>query len=123
ILNGSKIWSSGAYYADWGMCLARTNWDVPKHRGLTWFAVKIDWPGVTVQPIREINGDAEFCQEFFDNVMVPDSERIGEVDQGWRVTQTMLVFERGGGEGRPVTPERVGRRELAPDLVALARRV
>ncbi len=68
ILNGSKIWSSGAYYADYGMCLARTNWEVPKHRGLTWFAVKTDKPGVTVQPIRQINGDAEFCQEFFDDV-------------------------------------------------------
>ena len=68
ILNGAKIWSSGAYYADYGMCLARTNWDVPKHRGLTWFAVPTTAPGVTVQPITEINGDAEFCQEFFDDV-------------------------------------------------------
>jgi alkylation response protein AidB-like acyl-CoA dehydrogenase len=72
ILNGSKIWSSGAYYADYGMCLARTNWEVPKHRGLTWFAVKTDKPGVTVQPIRQINGDAEFCQEFFDDVELSD---------------------------------------------------
>ena len=98
ILNGSKIWSSGAYYADYGMCLARTDWEVPKHRGVTWFAVQIDQPGVTVQPVREINGDAEFCQEFFDDVRLSYDEVIGEINQGWRVAQTMLVFERGGFE-------------------------
>ncbi len=121
ILNGSKIWSSGAYYADYGMCLARTNWDVPKHRGLTWFAVATTAPGVTVQPITEINGDAEFCQEFFDDVELTDGDVIGEVDQGWRVAQTMLVFERGGGGSEP--PGRAREAGLAPDLVALARRV
>src|SRR6202034_1669664 len=88
ILKGSKIWSSGAYYADYGMCLARTNWDVPKHRGLTWLAVKVDQPGVTVQPIRQINGSAEFCQEFLDEVELSDEDIIGEVDQGWSVTRT-----------------------------------
>lgn len=117
VLNGSKIWSSGAYYADYGMCLARTNWDVPKHRGLTWFAVKADAPGVTIQPITEINGDAEFCQEFFDDVVVNVDDVIGEVNEGWRVAQTMLVFERGGGGGL-----RSGRPSgLPPDLVSLAR--
>jgi alkylation response protein AidB-like acyl-CoA dehydrogenase len=117
ILNGGKIWSSGAYYADYGMCLTRTNWDVPKHRGLTWFGVRTDAPGVTVQPITEINGDAEFCQEFFDDVELTDDDVIGEVNQGWRIAQTMLVFERGGGSG--AAPEGVG--QVAPDLVALAR--
>ena len=119
ILNGSKIWSSGAYYADYGMCLARTDWDVPKHRGLTWFGVKIDVPGVTVQPVREINGDAEFCQEFFDDVRIGDDEVIGEVNRGWTVTQTMLVFERGASGDEVPRPQ--GPRELAPDLVELAR--
>ncbi|HSS08718.1 MAG TPA: acyl-CoA dehydrogenase family protein [Acidimicrobiales bacterium] len=121
ILNGSKIWSSGAYYSDYGMCLARTNWDVPKHRGLTWFAVRTDAPGVTIQPVREINGDAEFCQEFFDEVELADEDIIGEVNQGWAVAQTMLVFERGVGNNR--APRASGARELAPDLVGLARRV
>jgi alkylation response protein AidB-like acyl-CoA dehydrogenase len=122
IINGAKIWSSGAYYADYGMCLARTNWDVPKHRGLTWFGVPISAPGVTVQPIKEINGDIEFCQEFFDDVELTDDDVIGEVDQGWAVAQTMLVFERGGGgDGAALRPS--GTRRLAPDLVALARRV
>jgi len=121
ILNGAKIWSSGAFYADYGMCLARTNWDVPKHRGLTWFAVRTDAPGVTVQPITEINGDAEFCQEYFDDVELTDDDVIGEVDQGWRVAQTMLVYERGGGGDRARTA--TGPRALPVDLVALARRV
>src|ERR1700722_2783603 len=120
ILNGSKIWSSGAYYADYGMCLARTNWDVPKHRGLTWFAVSTAARGVTVEPIRMIIGDAEFCQEFFDDVELSDGDVIGDVDQGWRVAQTMLVFERGGGGSS--LPAAAARHDLAPDLVALARR-
>ncbi len=119
VLSGSKIWSSGAYYADYGMCLARTDWDVPKHRGLTWFAVPLDAEGVTVQRIKQINGDAEFCQEFLDEVVVPHEDVIGEVNGGWGVTQTMLMFERGGGEGLGARGE--GQREVAPDLVALAR--
>ncbi len=119
VLNGSKIWSSGAYYADWGMCLARTDWDQPKHRGLTWFAVPCDAKGLTIEEIKEINGDTEFCQEFFDDVMIGDEDRIGDVNEGWRVSQTMLVFERGAGRpsgaSGPITPG-----ELAPDLVAMA---
>jgi alkylation response protein AidB-like acyl-CoA dehydrogenase len=122
ILNGSKIWSSGAYYADYGMCLARTDWDVPKHRGVTWFAVATDAPGVTVQPIKEINGDAEFCQEFFDDVELTDDDVIGEVNRGWSVAQTMLVFERGGG-GAVAVPEPPDARRLPSDLVALAERI
>ena len=97
ILNGSKIWSSGAYYADYGMCLARTDWDVPKHRGLTWFLVPTGAPGVTVERIRQINGNSEFCQEFFTDVELTDDDVIGEVNDGWTVTQTMLLYERGGG--------------------------
>jgi alkylation response protein AidB-like acyl-CoA dehydrogenase len=122
LLNGSKTWSSGAACADWGMCLARTNWDVPKHRGLTWFAVPCNAPGLRIDPIREINGDEEFCQEFFDDVRVPDADRIGDVDGGWTVTQTMLVFERGAGRATSVAPP-AGPGALAPDLVYLARRL
>jgi alkylation response protein AidB-like acyl-CoA dehydrogenase len=120
MLNGSKIWSSGAYYADWAMCLARTDWDVPKHRGLTWFAVPTDANGVTVRQITQINGDAEFCEEFLDEVIVTDDDIIGEVNHGWTVTQTMLVYERGAGESNMTVLEP---RALAPDLVELARRV
>jgi alkylation response protein AidB-like acyl-CoA dehydrogenase len=120
VLNGSKIWSSGAYYADWAMCLARTDWDVPKHRGLTWFAVPCDAKGVEIRQITQINGNAEFCEEFLDDVVVTNDDIIGEVNRGWAVTQTMLVYERGAGESNslPVEPRR-----LAPDLVALAKRV
>jgi alkylation response protein AidB-like acyl-CoA dehydrogenase len=119
ILNGSKIWSSGAHIADWAMCLARTDWDAPKHRGLTWFAVPTDAEGVTVRRITQINGDAEFCEEFLDDVIVTDADLIGEVNHGWAVTQTMLVYERGAGESNVAVREP---RTLAPDLVELARR-
>jgi alkylation response protein AidB-like acyl-CoA dehydrogenase len=120
IISGSKIWSSGAYLADWAMCLARTDWSVPKHRGLTWFAMPTDAKGVTIRQIRQINGNAEFCEEFLDEVEVTDDEVIGEVNHGWSVTQTMLVYERGAGEMGAATLEP---RRLAPDLVELARRV
>jgi alkylation response protein AidB-like acyl-CoA dehydrogenase len=120
VLNGSKVWSSAAYYADYGLCLARTDWNVPKHRGLTWFAVAVNTPGVTVRPIREINGSAEFCEVFLDDVVVPEDHVIGEIDKGWTVTRTMLTYERMAGD--PVTRP-PGPRRLAPDLVALAQRV
>jgi alkylation response protein AidB-like acyl-CoA dehydrogenase len=117
ILNGAKVWSSGAYYSDYGMCLVRTNWDVPKHQGLTWFAVATDARGVTVRPIIQIDGEAEFCEEFFDDVHLSTGDVIGEVDRGWSVAQTMFVFERGFS----TDPESVSAIEVAPDLVALAR--
>jgi alkylation response protein AidB-like acyl-CoA dehydrogenase len=120
ILNGSKVWTSFGHLGDWGLCLARTNWSVPKHRGLTWFAVPVDAAGVTVRPIRLINGGADFCEEFFDDVVIPDAERIGDVDQGWTIAQTMLVHERGGSTSVPDDlPLEPG--PLAPDLVDLAR--
>jgi alkylation response protein AidB-like acyl-CoA dehydrogenase len=119
ILRGSKIWSTGANHADYGMCLARTNWDVPKHRGLTWFAVPTTAKGLTVRPITQINGGAGFCEEFLDDVVLDDGDIIGEVHQGWSVAQTMLVYERGAGESGPSPLEP---RALAPDLVALAGR-
>ncbi len=119
VIQGSKIWSSGAHHADWAMCLARTDWDVPKHRGLTWFAVPTDAKGLSIRPITQINGGAEFCEEFLDDVVVTHDDIIGEVNRGWTVTQTMLVYERGAGESGVTTLEP---RELAPDLVELARR-
>jgi alkylation response protein AidB-like acyl-CoA dehydrogenase len=118
ILNGSKIWSSSAYYADYGMCLARTDWDAPKHKGLTWFLVPVRAAGVTVARIRQINGNAEFCQEFFDNVELTDDDVIGEVNEGWTVAQTMLRFERGGGNR---SHKALDARALPSDLLAMAR--
>jgi alkylation response protein AidB-like acyl-CoA dehydrogenase len=120
LLRGSKVWSSGAYYADWGLCLARTNWDVPKHRGLTWFAVKVDQPGISVQMLRQINDRAEFCQEFFDDVELSGDDVVGEVDHGWTVARTMLVMERQVGARAKPRPAAVARRPAA-DLATLAR--
>jgi alkylation response protein AidB-like acyl-CoA dehydrogenase len=120
VISGSKIWSTGAHHADYAMCLTRTDWDVPKHGGLTWFAVPTDAPGVTVRTIRQINGRTGFCEAFLDDVVVDDSDMIGALNGGWSVVQTMLIYERGaGGFGsRALEP-----RSLAPDLVALARKV
>jgi alkylation response protein AidB-like acyl-CoA dehydrogenase len=123
ILNGSKVWSSGAYYADFGLCLARTDWDAPKHRGLTWFLVPTNAPGITVERIRQVNGNAEFCQEFFDDVELRDEDILGTVNDGWTVTHTMLLYERGGnasshaGPAPGMQPEL---RRLADDVDAWA---
>ncbi|MEV0358307.1 acyl-CoA dehydrogenase family protein [Nocardia sp. NPDC050697] len=95
ILNGSKIWSSGAYAADYGLCLARTNWEVPKHRGLTMFLVPVHADGVTVQRIKQVTGSTEFCQEFFDDVVLPADAVLGEVDAGWAAASRLLFHERG----------------------------
>ncbi|HUA96685.1 MAG TPA: acyl-CoA dehydrogenase family protein [Acidimicrobiales bacterium] len=94
VLNGSKIWTTGAWWSDWALCLARTNWDVPKHRGLTVFILPIDREGVEVHRIEMLNGSREFCQEFLTDVVVPDSDRIGAVDDGWTVGTRWMFHER-----------------------------
>ena len=94
ILNGSKVWSSGAWWSDWALCLARTNWDVPKHRGLTVFMLPVTAPGVEVNRIEMLSGSTEFCQEYLTDVRVPDTDRVGEVDQGWTVGTRWMVYER-----------------------------
>jgi alkylation response protein AidB-like acyl-CoA dehydrogenase len=120
VLNGAKVWSSWAHLADYGLCLTRTNWGVPKHRGMTWFGVPVDAPGVTLRVIRQINGGADFCEEFFDDVLIPDADRIGDVDAGWTVARTMLVYERGArAEEKPKGPVEPG--ALATDFVDVAR--
>ena len=94
VLNGSKIWTTGAWWSDWGLCLARTNWDVPKHRGLTVFILPIRQPGLEVHRIEMLNGSKEFCQEFLTDVRVPDSDRVGDVDDGWTVGTRWMFHER-----------------------------
>jgi alkylation response protein AidB-like acyl-CoA dehydrogenase len=94
VLNGSKIWTTGAWWSDWGLCLARTNWDVPKHRGLTVFMLPLHREGVDVHRIEMLNGSKEFCQEFLTDVRVPDADRLGEVDQGWTVGVRWMFHER-----------------------------
>ncbi len=107
VLNGSKIWSSGADAADFAMILARTDWDVPKHRGLSMFILPIRQPGVTVERIRQVDGTMEFCQEFFDDVHIPVDDVVGTVDDGWTVASRLLVHERlSVGGGSPFTSGR-----------------
>jgi len=100
VLNGSKIWTSGAWAADYGLCLARTNWDVPKHRGLTVFVVPMHSEGVELHRIEMTDGSREFCQEFLTDVRIPDTYRVGDVDDGWTVGTRWMFHERnamGGG--------------------------
>ncbi len=94
VLNGSKVWTTGAWWSDWGLCLARTNWDVPKHRGLSVFMLPIHQPNIEVHRIEMLNGSKEFCQEFMTDVRVPDTDRIGDVDDGWTVGIRWMFHER-----------------------------
>jgi alkylation response protein AidB-like acyl-CoA dehydrogenase len=95
VLDGQKVWTSYAQFADWGLCLARTNPEVPKQRGITAFAVDMRAAGVAVRPLRQITDETEFNEVFFDSVRVPDEQRIGPVDEGWRVANSTLTHERG----------------------------
>jgi alkylation response protein AidB-like acyl-CoA dehydrogenase len=126
ILNGSKIWSSGAYAADYALCLARTDWEVPKHRGLTMFLLKVRQPGIQIHRIRQVNGSNEFCQEFFDDVEVPLSAVVGGINGGWAVATRQLFHERnamGGGSPYYSGPaEMLGRDSPVLDLIDLVRR-
>jgi alkylation response protein AidB-like acyl-CoA dehydrogenase len=100
IMNGSKIWSSGAFRSDYAMCLVRTDPHVPKHQGLTMLIVQIHQPGIEVQRIKMVNGTAEFCQEFFDDVAIPVDDVVGGINDGWTVASRLLIHEReavGGG--------------------------
>ena len=94
IVNGQKVWSSGAQFSQWGELIARTDPDVVKHRGLTAFVIPMDLPGITVRPIKQMSGGSSFNEVFFDDVHVPDSNRLGPVGDGWKVALTTLGFER-----------------------------
>ena len=103
IVTGQKVWTSGAHYSDIGEVICRTDPDLPKHKGLTGFIVDMKAPGVEVRPLRQITGGANFNEVFFNEVRVPDSWRLGEVNDGWRVALTTLMNERaaiGGGPSR-----------------------
>lgn len=94
VLNGQKVWTSYAQYARFCLLLARTDPAAPKHQGISCFVVDMHRPGITVRPLRQINGDAEFNEVFFDNVRVPKGNLIGAKNQGWQVAMTTLMFER-----------------------------
>ena len=108
VVNGQKVWTSSAREADYGMLIARTNWDVPKHRGISFFFLPMKQPGVEVRPIRQATGDARFNEVFITDARVPAANLVGPVDDGWRVLQTALMYERMvlggvGARGRPTT--------------------
>ncbi len=101
-INGSKIWTTGAQFSDYGIILTRTDPNVPKHKGLTMFYLSMKSPGVDVRPIKQASGGSGFNEIFFTDVKIPDGQRLGEVGQGWQVALTTLMHERlavGGGQG------------------------
>jgi alkylation response protein AidB-like acyl-CoA dehydrogenase len=103
VVNGQKVWSSWAHLSDVGELLARTGPPAERHRSITAFLVEMDRPGITVRPIRQINGDSHFNEVFFDDVRVPDSARLGAVDAGWAVAMSTLTSERTAMGGRDKT--------------------
>ena len=126
VVNGSKIWTSGAYFSDYGLCLLRTNWDVPKHRGLSVFIIKIEQPGLELQRIEMVNGSREFCQEFMTDLRVPDSCRVGEVDDGWTIGIRWMFHERNAMGGGSIyvsgPPSHGGSRGATDPIFVLAQR-
>lgn len=95
VINGQKVWTSGAQYADWCFVLARTDLEAPKHKGITFFLVPMDSPGITVRPLVQIDGNQLFNEVFFDDVRIPKDQYVGEINGGWKVAMTTLGFERG----------------------------
>jgi alkylation response protein AidB-like acyl-CoA dehydrogenase len=93
-LTGQKVWTSAAQKAHWGVCLARTDPDAPKHKGITYFLIDMKSPGIVIRPLREITGDELFNEVFFDDVFVPDEMVVGGVDDGWKLARTTLANER-----------------------------
>jgi alkylation response protein AidB-like acyl-CoA dehydrogenase len=107
LVNGQKVWNTLAHVGDWGMLVARTDPEQPKHKGLTYFAVDMHSAGVDVRPLRQITGEAEFNEVYLTDVRIPDTNRIGAVGEGWRVSLTTLMNERVSiGSGAGSVPKR-----------------
>jgi alkylation response protein AidB-like acyl-CoA dehydrogenase len=96
VVNGQKVWTTSAHHADWGLLLARTDWDTPKHKGLSYFVIDMRQPGVAVHPLRQMNGHASFNEVFFTDAVVPPEHLVGELGGGWEVATTTLMHERRG---------------------------
>ncbi|MCX6388385.1 MAG: acyl-CoA dehydrogenase family protein [Solirubrobacterales bacterium] len=122
-LSGQKVWTTNAHFASFGLILARTNSDVTKHKGMSMFIVPMDAAGVDIRPLRQITGEAEFNEVFFDDVHIPADAIVGPVDGGWMVALTTLLFERlaigGGSEGFGYRADRFAK-AIADDPVASA---
>jgi alkylation response protein AidB-like acyl-CoA dehydrogenase len=99
VINGQKIWTSGAQFADWMFALVRTDPDVPKHDGISFVLLSMDQPGITVRPIRLISGNSPFCETFFDNAIASKEDLVGELNKGWTVGKRLLQHERSGQGG------------------------
>lgn len=115
VVNGQKIWTSGAHFSNFGVLVTRTDFEAPKHKGLTYFFLDMKSPGIEVRPIRQISGASHFNEVFFTDVRIPDSQRLGAVGEGWKVSLTTLMNERytiGGRAGVDVD-----------DVIELARNV
>jgi alkylation response protein AidB-like acyl-CoA dehydrogenase len=127
VINGSKIWTTGAWWSDWGLALVRTNSEVPKHRGLSVFIFALHQPGIEIHQIEMVNGAKEFCQEFITDLRVPDSARVGEVNDGWTVGIRWMYYERSlGGRSpfitRPTGAARGAESQQGDPMLRLARR-
>ncbi|MHA3022243.1 acyl-CoA dehydrogenase family protein [Mycobacterium sp. BMJ-28] len=123
IINGAKTWSTSAFAGDYGLMLARTDWTLPKHEGLTMFLVPLDAAGITMRRIKEVNGNEEFCEEFFDGLELGDDAVVGAVNDGWTVASRQLHHERravGGGSEFASGTGAENANEMPPDHVGLA---
>jgi alkylation response protein AidB-like acyl-CoA dehydrogenase len=115
VVNGQKVWTSGGHYADWAVLLARTDPDAPKHRGLSYLMVNMHSPGITVRPLRQITGHADFNETFLDDVRIPKHQILGEKNRGWYVAMGALEFERSG------IGASIGRENTLRDLIRRAK--
>lgn len=122
LVNGQKVWTSFAAMADYGMLIARTDWDVPKHRGISFFFLPMKQPGVEVRPLRQITDESQFNEVFITDAICPDANLLGELGQGWSVLQTALAYER-SVMGEAARGPRSGAAESKNEepLIALAR--
>jgi alkylation response protein AidB-like acyl-CoA dehydrogenase len=116
VVTGQKVWTSGAQYSKWCMLVARTDGDVPKHKGLTYFLMDMEQDAIQIQPLRQITGEAEFNELFIDEARIPDANVVGGVGNGWKVALTTLMNER-AGLGFAL---QVRLRQLLDDLIAAA---
>jgi alkylation response protein AidB-like acyl-CoA dehydrogenase len=125
IINGAKTWTTWAFAADYGLCLARTDWDATKHDGLTMFLVPLGHPGITVNRVRQVNGSVEFCEEFLDDVDIDDDAVVGGPGKGWEVASRQLYHERrtmGDGSEYTSGPGIVDAQDVSIDLLSLVDR-